>query len=106
MMILVLVLGVGLLLGGLVIFVVKLGVSFTSEGGAEGGMPILDAAFFGPTFCWIGIAVLDRRCVGWPGWPVWGYLLAWLLSVLLAGYALYKVGRFGEYWHQRGKPPD
>ena len=77
----------------------KLYVSFDTEGGAIGMVPILDGAIAPPIAAWIGLHLIQKGS-GWPGWPWWGFVLGWLATVVATGWLLLRVGRFGERYHR------
>jgi hypothetical protein len=87
-------------IAGLIWLAVKLYVSFDTEGGSLGMVPILDGAVIAPSFCWFGLWMLER--VGcWSGLPLWGYGGAWVVSVVVAGCLLELSGKVGARYHRR-----
>jgi hypothetical protein len=94
------VVGCFFLTAGLLYLALKLRVSFDTEGGSLGMVPVLDGAVFPPLFVWFGLGIIQRGC-GWPGWPWWAFALGWLVSVVVAGWLLARVGESGKQHHQR-----
>jgi hypothetical protein len=85
---------------GLLWLALMLYISFDTEGGSLGMVPILDSAVIAPTFFWAGVGMLERGG-GWAGWPLWAYAAAWIASVIGAECLLEGVGRIGARWHRR-----
>lgn len=99
-MALMVVFGCVFMVAGILYLILKLQVSYDTEGGVHGMVPIHDASLFAPLFIWFGLGVIQRAS-GWPGWPWWGFVLGWLMSVVVAGWLLYRVGERGRRYHER-----
>ena len=78
----------------------KMWVSFDSEGGSIGMVPVLDGALFPPFFGWLSVGLIDGK-TGWPGWPWWVHLVGWLLTTVLSWWLIGKAGEWGERRHRR-----
>jgi hypothetical protein len=87
---------------GCLYLLLKLHMSFDSEGGAIGGAPVLDGALFGPGCIWFGIWFIQwsETLPKPPHWPVWVFALGSLLSVLVSGWLISLFGNWGERYHQ------
>lgn len=86
------------LMAGVLWLVLKLSVSFDTECGAIGMVPVLDGAIGPPLFGWLGLGLINQ-VQGWPGFPWWGYPIGWLLSVIASGWALGWAGQRGKQYH-------
>ena len=88
------IMGILLIVFGLFLLVFKLHVSYTSHGGALGGVPVLDGALFPPLAITFGLVFL--KPIGINMGSGWWYFLFWLGLTVLAAWALCAVGELGE----------
>jgi len=88
----------GLVLIGiaLFIFVFKLYVSYTSHGGAQGMVPVLDGAIYPPPIATFGLSLWFKAAHInlWGGWLP--YVLIWFVITALAAKAIIAIGNLGE----------
>lgn len=94
-----LVIGSVISLVAILLFLGGLFISYETEGGAIGQVPVLVYAVAPPVFAVVGLAMIDRG-LDWPGWPWWAYALVWLAMICPAGVAISKVGAWGERRHR------
>ena len=88
----------GLVLIGvaLLIFVFKLHVSYTSHGGTQGMVPVLDGAIFPPPIATFGLS-LWLKAAHISLWGSWlSYVLIWLVTTALAAWAIIAIGKLGD----------
>jgi hypothetical protein len=78
----------------------KLHVSFDTEAGRLGMVPVLDGAVIAPTFACVGVFLLDLSSQRF-ALPFWALLVAWVLSVFAAGWAIILVGNLGSWYHRK-----
>jgi len=76
-------------------FIAKAYLSYTSEGGAIGMVPVLDGGFVPPFLALFGISFVERA-TGWPGLPGWTYVLAWFVCTFLGFVAIVRFGEWGK----------
>jgi hypothetical protein len=93
------VIGIVFLVVSVLYFLFKLRISFDTEGGVVGMVPVLDGAVFPSIFGWFGVSEIERG-TGWPGWPIWAYILAALLSSIVLGFGIWLAGKWGEKCHR------
>jgi hypothetical protein len=86
-------------LGALLAFLNGLRISYETEAGSIGQVPVLVWAVAPPLIAVFGL-ILIHRGLGWPGWPWWAYALIWLAPIYPAGIAINKVGQWGERRHR------
>lgn len=87
---------VGLVFVGisLLIFIFKLYVSYDTEGGSIGMVPVLDGAVFSPLFATYGLFMWGfAKRVGMGDWI---YFAFWLFTTLFAFWAICYAGKRGE----------
>jgi hypothetical protein len=94
-----LILGSIMSLGALLFFLGGLRISYETEAGAIGQVPVLIYAVGPPLIAVIGLVVLDRG-LSWPGWPWWAYALIGLAVIYPASVTISKVGQWGERRHR------
>ncbi|MDH3474876.1 MAG: hypothetical protein OEM59_14435 [Rhodospirillales bacterium] len=94
-----LVFGALMSLGALLAFLFGLRVSYQTEAGSLGQVPVLVWAVAPPPMAMIGL-VLIHHGLGWPGWPWWTYFLVGLGPIYPAGIAINKVGRWRARRHR------
>lgn len=89
----------------LIIFVIKVGVSYDTEGGSIGMVPVLDGVVFPPIFFTFGVWFCHAFPQGNP-WPFWAYLLLWVVSTTIAYFGITWAANMGERAHRGpGEPP-
>jgi hypothetical protein len=84
-------------------FVFGLYVSFCSEGGAIGQVPVLADAVMFPILLTLSFVYLRRAGFVWAKFPVWILLAAFPVIVFLSGILIVQVGNLGERYHRRKK---
>lgn len=91
----------------LALFIMKVGVSYDTEGGSIGMVPVLDGAIFPPVFLTFGVWM----CHAFPKrafWPFWAYLLLWAGATAIATFAIVAAGNMAERGRRRhleDRPP-
>ena len=95
--------GITILAIAIASFLVGLYVSFCSEGGAIGQVPVLADAIAFPVL--LTMAFLHFRWAGFawaqfPGWTLWA---TFPVLVVLSGILIMQFGRLGVRYHQREK---
>jgi hypothetical protein len=91
--------GFPLLVLAVLCFLGGLRISYETEAGSLGQVPVLAYAVGPPFLAVAGLAMVDSG-LGWPGAPWWAYPLAWLSLMYLAGVAIIKVGEWGARRHR------
>ena len=91
--------GIIALILAILFFLGGLRISYETEAGAIGQVPVLIWAVAPPLAVAIGLAMIDRG-LDWPGWPWWAYALTWLALIYPAGIAVNRVGDWGERRHR------
>lgn len=76
------------------IFVANLVSAYRTQGGAIGQVPVMAMAVGAPTAGVLQLALFDR-VADWPDWPVWGYVIVWLIIIPAASWATAYAGRMG-----------
>jgi hypothetical protein len=87
------------------LFVFKAYVSFTSEGGTLGMVPVLDGAIFPPTLALFGLHLVLPHPLPLKLSDFAIYTGLWMASVFLAGAVIIVVGNLGKRTHKRRKTP-
>ena len=78
-------------------------ISFDTEGGSIGQIPVLAYAVGLPLMQFLGLAIFDRAH---PQWEVhwWVYIAGFPIAVILVGWLIYVAGKFGARYHKnRGR---
>jgi hypothetical protein len=86
-------------LGALLAFLFGLRVSYETEAGSLGQVPVLVWAVAPPLMAMFGLALIQHG-LGWPGWPWWAYPLIGLAPIYPAGIAINKVSQWGARRHR------
>ena len=94
-----LIIGAIMLFAAPLFFLVGLRISYETEAGAIGQVPVLIYAVAPPLAAAMGLAMIDRG-LDWPGWPWWAYALIWLAPIYPAGIAINRVGEWGARRHR------
>lgn len=76
------------------LFVGKLQVSYTTNGGSLGMVPVLDGAVFPPIFATFGLVMF--KFAERIGIEEWFYFAFWVIATLLAFWAIGYAGKLGE----------
>ena len=86
-----------------VAFAFGLYVSFTSEGGTLGQVPVLLHALMFPLLLTVALFCLYTARVAWAALPIRFVVLGFPVCLVLAGFLIIQAGHFGRYWHRRQK---
>ena len=95
--------GILLLLASIGILIFGIYISFATEGGAIGQVPVLLYALAFPLFLTMGLAYLRKAGqlrVEFPEWILWA---AFPVLVVLSGFLLTKAGNAGAKHHKNKK---
>lgn len=79
-------------------FALKVYLSFTTEGGTIGQVPVLDGAVLPPFFALIGLSMVEQTS-GWPGLPGWCYCLGGVVGTVAGSFIIVRAGRWGRRYH-------
>jgi hypothetical protein len=95
--------GYALLAVAVLEFAFGLYVSFTSEGGSLGQVPVLAHAIAFPLLLTMALLCFHTVRVGWFRFPIGVVLLGFPVGVVLDGFLIIKAGQFGRSCHIRHK---